>query len=87
MYGAEIYGNEKSEIIESLFLEVYKIIMCFRKSTPNAILYGKLGHYPADSVIKSRVIVLWKWLLCDKQDIISCKLYNLLRGYLLFQMV
>ena len=37
LYGSEIYGYEKSDIIESLFLQLYKIIMSFKKSTPNAI--------------------------------------------------
>ena len=44
LYGSEIYGYEKSDIIEYLFLQFYKIIMCFKKSTPNAILYGELGR-------------------------------------------
>ena len=32
LYGSEIYGYEKSDIIESLFLQFYKIIMSFKKS-------------------------------------------------------
>ena len=47
LYGAEIYGYEKSDIIESLFVQFYKIIMCFKKCTPNAILFGELERYPA----------------------------------------
>ena len=60
LYGSEIYGYEKSDIIESLFLQFYKMIMSFEKSTPNAILYGELSRYPADILIKSRVIGFWK---------------------------
>ena len=56
LYGSEMYGYEKSDIIESLFLQCYTIIMSFKKSTPNAILYGKLGPNPADILIKSRII-------------------------------
>ena len=78
LYGAEIYGYEKSDIIESLFLQFYKIIMCFKKCTPNAILYGELGRYPADILIKSRMVGFWKRLVCGKQDKISCILYNLM---------
>ena len=37
LYGSEIYGYEKSDIIESLFLQFYKITS-FKKTTPNAIL-------------------------------------------------
>ena len=53
LYGAEVYGYQNSEIIESLFVQFYKIIMCFKKSTPNSILYGELGRYPAEILIKS----------------------------------
>ena len=60
LYGSEIYGYEKSDIIESLFLQFYKIIMSFKKGTPNAILYGELGRYTADILIKSRMIGFWK---------------------------
>ena len=31
LYGSEIYGYEKSDIIESIFLQFYKIIMSFKK--------------------------------------------------------
>ena len=39
LYGAEIYVYEKSGIIESLFLQLYTIIMCFKKSTLQMQLY------------------------------------------------
>ena len=78
LYGSEIYGYEKSDIIESLFLQFYKMIMSFEKSTPNAILYGELSRYPADILIKSRVIGFWKRLFCDKRDKISCIMFDLM---------
>ena len=71
LYGAEVYGYEKSDIIESLFLQFYKIIMCFKKR--------KLHHrYPSEILIKSRVIGFWKRLVSGKQDKISCILYDLM---------
>lgn len=78
LYGAEVCGYEKSEIIESLYLHFYKIIMCFKKCTPNIILYGELGRYPAEILLKSRIIGFWKRLVCGKQDKISSILYNLM---------
>ena len=42
------------------------------------ILYGELGRYPADILIKSRMIGFWKILVCGKRDKISCILYNLM---------
>ena len=78
LYGFEIYGYDKSNIIESLFLQFDKIIMSFKKSAPYVILYGKLGHYPADILIKSCMIGFWKRLVCGKRDKISCTMYNLM---------
>ena len=80
LYGSEIYSYEKSDIIESLFLQFYKIIMSFKKSTPNAILYGELGRYPADILTKSRMIVFFlkKKLVCGERDRKSFILYNLM---------
>ena len=52
--------------------------MSFKKSTPNAILYGELGRYPADILIKSRMIEFWKRLVRGKRDKIPCILYNLM---------
>lgn len=78
LYGAEVYGYDKSDILESLFLQFYKIILCFKKCTPNTVLYGELGRYPADILVKSRIIGFWKRLICSKQDKISYTLYKLL---------
>ena len=78
LYGSEVYGYEKSDIIESLFLQFFKIILCFKKSTSTAVLYSELGRYPAEILIKSRIIGFWKRILCCKQDRISCILYTLL---------
>ena len=61
----------------SLFLHFYKI-MCFKKSTPNAILYSEFGRHPADILIKSRMIGFWKILVCGKRDKMSCILYHLM---------
>ena len=49
----------RNQTLLSFFLQFYKIMMSFKKSTPKAILYGELGRYPADIVIKSGMIVLW----------------------------
>ena len=69
--GSEIYGYEKSDIIESLFLQFYTIIMSFKR-------VHLLLSYPADILIKSRMIGFWKRLVCGKRDKISCILYNLM---------
>ena len=65
-------------LLSLYFLQFYKIIMSFKKSTPYVILCRKLGRYPADILIKSRMIGFWKRLVCGKRDKISCTMYNLM---------
>jgi hypothetical protein len=78
LYGCEVWCFENNDAIESLFLQFYKIILGVKKSTPNCILYGELDRYRIEIFIKSRMIGLWKRLICNKQDKISAMLYKLL---------
>ena len=42
------------------------------------ILYGELGRYPSDILIKSRMIGFWKRLICGKHSKIFVMLSNLM---------
>ena len=75
--GSEVYGFEDSSMIESIFLQFYKIILHFKKSASNNILYGELGRFPSDILIKARMIGFWKRVITGKQDKISSVLYRL----------
>ena len=52
LYGSEIPGFEKSDGLERLCTQLYKIILNLKKTTPNIILYGELGRYPIDILSK-----------------------------------
>ena len=78
LYGSEVSGFEKSDLLESLYLQFYKIILKAKKSTPNVILYGELGRYPIDLIVKSRMIGFWQRIVNSKSDKISNKLYSIL---------
>jgi hypothetical protein len=78
LYGCEIWGFENIDAIESLFLQFYKIILGVKKSTPNCILYGELGRFPIEVFVKSRLIGMWKRLICGNQNTMSAVLYKLL---------
>lgn len=78
LYGTEVTGFENSEVIERLCTQFYKIILNVKKSTPNIILYGELGRYPIDILVKSRMVGLWQRIVNGKQDKISYKLYKIL---------
>ena len=64
-------------MIESIFLHFDKIILHFKKSTSKNILYGELGRFSLDILIKARKIGFWKRLITGKQDNTSYKVYRL----------
>ena len=78
LYGCEVWGFNNNDIFESFCVQFYKQILGLKKSTPNCILYGELGRFPIDIVIKSRMIAFWKRIICNKQDKICAILYKLL---------
>ena len=52
--------------------------MNLKKSTPNNVLLGELGRYPAEIFIRSRMIGFWHRIISGKQDKICSLLYRLL---------
>ena len=77
-YGCEVWRFYNNQAIESLFFQFYKIILNLKKSTPNNVLLGELGRYPAEFFIKSRMIGFWHRIVSGKQDKICSLLYRLL---------
>ena len=69
MYGCEVWGFEKNNILESFCLQFYKILLGLKKCTPNCILYGELGRYPIDMFIKCRMIAFWQRIVCNSTGI------------------
>ena len=78
LYGSEITGFEKSDGLERLCTQFYKIILNLKKTTPNIILYGELRRYPIDIFVKARMIGFWQRIINGKQDKIAFKLYKIL---------
>ena len=78
LYGSEITGFEKSDGLERLCTQFYKIILNLKNTTPNIILYGELGRYPIDIFVKARIMGFWQRIINGKQDKIAFKLYKIL---------
>ena len=78
LYGSEVTGFEKHDILERLCTQYYKIVLKVKKTTPNLMLYGELGRCPISVLIKSRMIGFWQRIVKGKQDKISSKLYHIL---------
>lgn len=79
LYGAEIWGYEKFDILERVHLKFCKHILKLKNSTPNVMIYGELGRYPISLYAKLRMINFWCRLLDNtNEDKLSCILYKLL---------
>jgi hypothetical protein len=56
LYGCEVWGFSKNEIIERVHLRFCKLLLNFKTSTPSYMVYGELCRYPLDIDIKVRTI-------------------------------
>lgn len=76
LYGCEIWGDSKIEIIERMHLRFCKILLKLNKSTPNLMVYGELGRYPLEVYIKTRMVTYWHKLVTNANKLSSkmCKL-------------
>ena len=73
LYGSEIWCHEGCEILEKLHLQFYKIILCWKKSTCNIMVYGELGRYPLLIAAKMRILSFWARLMFYVQMIIMLR--------------
>jgi hypothetical protein len=46
LYGCEVWGFGKNEVLERVHLKFCKILLKLKSSTPNYMVYGELGRYP-----------------------------------------
>ena len=78
LYGCEIWGFSKNDIIERVHLKFCKLLLRLKVSTPNFMVYGELGRYPPEIDIKVRMISYWCKLIQGKQSTLSTIAYKLL---------
>jgi hypothetical protein len=44
LYGCEVWGFGKNEVLERVHLKFCKILLNLKSSTPNYMVYGELGN-------------------------------------------
>ena len=57
-FNCEVWGLENLDIIEKVHSDFLRKITHCKKSTPLYMLYGELGRYPLEIIIKTRIINL-----------------------------
>ena len=82
LFGCEVWGYEKLQIIEKLQLQFCKLLLRVKKSTPTCMVYGELGRKPLETVIKQRMIAYWIKLTNGPSKKYSSIMYKLCLGLL-----
>ena len=63
LYGCEIWGFGKNDMIERVHLKFCKLLLRLKVSTPKCMVYGELGRYPLEIDMKVRMISYWYKLI------------------------
>ena len=78
LYGAEVWGSEKCDILERLQLRFFNYVLSVNKLTSSMMVYGELGATPLDIDIKSRMLTFWARLCFGDKHKLSNTIYSLL---------
>ena len=76
LYGSEVWGFEKLDLIERLHLKFLKYVLNLKSSTPDYMVYGETGRFPLYISIHCRMISHWAKLLSGPSSKIVCTLYK-----------
>lgn len=71
LYSSEVWGFEQKSNIEKMHLQFCKRILKIRNTTPNFMVYGELGRFPLEILIKQKMVLYWNTLLCDNKKLSS----------------
>ena len=77
LYGSEIWGFGKNDIIERVHLRFCKLLLQLKTTTPSYMIYGELGRFPLDIYIKTRMVSFWTKLVEGKTSKLSTIVYKL----------
>lgn len=64
LYGSEVWGIEKIQIIEQSQLRFCKLILNLKPSTPTCMIYGETGIFAPEIQVKSRIPNYWIKSVC-----------------------
>ena len=79
LFGSEIWGFEKHQLLESFRLKCLKCILRVKSSTPTYMVYGELGILPLSYEIKARMIGYWGRLFAGNENKMSSIVYFISR--------
>ena len=68
LYASEVWGFEKLDDVEKVHLQFCKNILKIRSSTPNYMVYGELGRFPMETIIKRKIVLYWNSIILDNNN-------------------
>ena len=81
LYGYELWRLSNCNIIERVYLKYCKLLLNFKSSTPNCMIYGDLGRCTLHIDIKQRMLLYWTKRITRQQSnicllcILLCTIY------------
>lgn len=79
LYGCEVWGFEKFDSIECVYLKFLKYILCLKSSILNYMVYGEIGCFFLFVIVFIRMVLYWCKLIFS----INISIINILYWYLL----
>ena len=76
-FGWEIWGYENTEMIERVHIEFLRKITRVRKIIFKYMIYGELGRFLLDIIIKQRMLSFGTQMLTNKNTKLSYQIYNI----------
>ena len=59
LYGSEVWGFQKIDMLEILYINFFQKIIKLRPSTPNCMIYGEVGKLQLQVSVDKQLIAYW----------------------------
>ena len=59
LYGSEVWGLKKIDMLEIFYRNFFKQILKLRPSTPNCMIYVEVGKSPLQTSVDKQLITYW----------------------------
>ncbi len=75
-YGSEVWGFEKLSVLNMLHMKFLKYVLGVNMLTSNYMVYGELGQFSLDVIVKKRMLNYWQRIIADKDSKLCKIIYN-----------
>ena len=80
LYGSEIWGYNKLDIIERVQTSFYKQLLKLNGTTPHCTVLGEVGCVKMEDIVKNKMLNFWARLALGNQSKIAYSVYKVMRA-------